>query len=111
MQKQAIVDKYSNIDGDYEATVLQGVWHAYCDSGIMTDALSVEDAERCERAGLYEENEDGERAIDSMCLDEINAAVRAADNGSDLDCVQCINAITALGVDIEEFFDDAELFG
>lgn len=105
MNEQQIIEKYSAIKGDYEETVLRGVWHAYCDSGIITDALSVEDAERCDNAGLYEENEDGESAIDSMCLYEINDAVRAFDNGSDLDCVQCVNDITALGVEVEEFFE------
>lgn len=41
----AHVKKYANIDGDYEATMLGGIWHYKCDSGIFEDALSVADRE------------------------------------------------------------------
>jgi hypothetical protein len=98
MQAQQIVDMFTAIAGDYEDNVLKGVWHAYCDSGIMTDALSVEDAARISAAKLTD-------YADENGLDDINAAVKAYDNGADLHCVQCINAITALGYDVEEFFE------
>ena len=39
----AHVKKWENIDGDYEATMLGGIWHYRCDSGIFEDALSVAD--------------------------------------------------------------------
>ena len=39
------VKKWANIDGDYEATMLGGIWHYRCDSGIFEDALSVADRE------------------------------------------------------------------
>ena len=110
MYEQQIINKYSAIEGNYEATVLQGVWHAYCDSGIMTDALSVNDIQRCISAGLCNENEDGMRVIDEMDLYEINDAVRAYDKQNDMDCVQCVNDITALGYDVEEFFDEVDIF-
>jgi hypothetical protein len=42
---QAIVDKYADVEGSYESTMLGGIVHGYCDSGILTDAYSVEDAE------------------------------------------------------------------
>ena len=41
----AHVKKWANIDGDYEATMLGGIWHYRCDSGIFEDALSVADRE------------------------------------------------------------------
>ena len=41
----AIVEKWANTDGDYEATMLGGIWHYKCDSGIFEDALSVADRE------------------------------------------------------------------
>ena len=40
-----VVDKYKFIEGNYEATMIQGVGHAYCDSGIMSDAWASEDVE------------------------------------------------------------------
>ena len=98
MQAQQIVNTFTAIKGNYEETVLQGVWHAYCDSGIMTDALSDNDALRIAKAKLND-------YADENGLDDINAAVKAHDNGDDLDCVKCINAITALGYDVEEFFE------
>ena len=41
----AHVRKWANIDGDYEPTMLGGIWHYRCDSGIFEDALSVADRE------------------------------------------------------------------
>ena len=41
----AHVKKWANIDGDYEATMLGGIWHYKCDSGIFEDALSIKDRE------------------------------------------------------------------
>jgi len=41
----AHVKKWANIEGDYEATMLGGIWHFRCDSGIFEDALSVADRE------------------------------------------------------------------
>lgn len=110
MQANEIVSVFNAIDGNYEATVLQGVWHAFCDSGIMTDAFSVNDSERINAAGLYKEDEDGMCFAYENGLEDINAAVKAFDNGDDLDCVKCVNAIIALGYDVEEFFDEYSAF-
>jgi hypothetical protein len=38
-------------------------------------------------------------------LQEISDAVNAIDNKGELDCVKCVNAIEALGYDVEEFFE------
>ena len=40
---EVIVNKWSNIEGDYSNTLLQGIAHFKCDSGIMSDAYSKED--------------------------------------------------------------------
>ena len=42
---QALVNKYAHVGGSYESTMLEGIVHGYCDSGILTDSYSVEDAE------------------------------------------------------------------
>jgi len=47
-QKEAlfkVVDKYKFITGNYSSTMIQGVGHAYCDSGIISDAWAEEDVE------------------------------------------------------------------
>jgi hypothetical protein len=41
---QTLVNKYAHVEGSYESTMLGGIVHGYCDSGILTDAYSVEDA-------------------------------------------------------------------
>ena len=41
----AIIYKYKNIAGNYSDTMIQGVGHAYCDSGILSDGWAVEDVE------------------------------------------------------------------
>jgi hypothetical protein len=40
-----IVDKYKFIEGNYSSTMIQGVGHAYCDSGITSDGWAAEDVE------------------------------------------------------------------
>lgn len=45
----AHVKKWANIEGDYEATMLGGIWHYKCDSGIFEDALSVSDRQLIEK--------------------------------------------------------------
>ena len=41
----SVVDKYKFIEGNYSSTMIQGVGHAYCDSGILSDGWAVEDVE------------------------------------------------------------------
>ena len=38
-------NKYKFIEGNYSSTMIQGVGHAYCDSGILSDGWAVEDVE------------------------------------------------------------------
>lgn len=85
----AVIAKYSAIEGDYEANVWDGVIHYYEDSGICTDAFSTQDAER---VALLDED----FVYESGLLD-INDAVKELDNGDDLDCVKCIVEAEATG--------------
>ena len=41
---QKVLNKWKNIEGDYSLTLLQGLAHYKCDSGILTDAYSTADA-------------------------------------------------------------------
>ena len=38
-----IIAKYGNVKGTHASTMLEGIVHAYCDSGITTDGLSAND--------------------------------------------------------------------
>lgn len=100
-----VIAKYSNIEGNYEANVWDGVQHYLTDSGICTDAFSVQDAERVEAAGLYEEDEDGICFAYDNGLEDISEAVKAHDGGLDLDCVLCIKEIEELGYDAAELLE------
>ena len=85
----AVIAKYSAIEGDYEANVWEGVEHYMFDSCICTDAFSVQDAERVAKL-------DEDFVYESGLLD-INDAVKALDNGDDLDCVKCMEEAEATG--------------
>jgi hypothetical protein len=87
-----VIIKYRAIPGDYENTVWDGVEHYMLDSGICTDAFSVQDAERV--YSLLDE----EFVYDNG-IDDINEAVKAKDNGLDLDCVLCLQELEQLGFD------------
>lgn len=96
MQKvDDVIAKYTAIAGDYADNVYAGVEHYMLDSGICTDALSVQDAERIAAAGLYEGGEDS--FVNNNGLDEINEAVKTADGGTDLDCIQCLQELDEAG--------------
>ena len=88
-----VINNWSDVPGNYESTMLKGIWHAFCDSGIMTDALSVDDAERASAAGIDVNGDLG--------LEEINDAVKQHDGGNDLECIQAIKQLTSAGNDIE----------
>jgi len=89
----AVINKYSKIKGDYEDTMLMGIAHGYLDSGILTDALSVDDAIAINKYV----NEDTQN---ESCLFELNDLVKQHTN-KDLQCVQVINEINAITNDVE----------
>lgn len=88
----ATIAKFTAIEGDYEANVFEGCVHYLCDSGICTDAFSVEDALRVASADIGD---------DDFGLHDYNDAVKAFDNGDDLDCVKCIAQLEALGYEFD----------
>ena len=91
---QALVNKYAHVEGSYESTMLGGIVHAYCDSGILTDAYSVQDAEL---VALYFTQE----AQDSGYLELFNNFI-AEVHGEELLCCKVIDEMCAI-------IDDAEL--
>jgi hypothetical protein len=93
---QALVNKYKDVEGDYESTMLGGIVHGYCDSGILTDAYSVEDAELV--AKYFTED-----AIDSGTIEQFNDFIVAISGGTEeLLCCKVIDEMCAI-------IDDAEL--
>lgn len=92
LQLQQIVDKYKHVEGDYEATMLQGIVHGYCDSGIITDGYSVECAERVSKYFTEEAQAEG-------YLELFNAFIKEVE-GKELLCCKVIAEIADIG-DIE----------
>jgi len=92
---QALVNKYAHVQGDYESTMLGGIVHGYCDSGILTDAYSVEDAELI--AKYFTED-----AIDSGTIEQFNDFIVAVSNGTEeLLCCKVIDEMCAIIEDAE----------
>jgi hypothetical protein len=60
-EMNVLLNTYKHIEGDYESTLIGGVWHYLCDSGILTDAFSVNDRKIVDEklAHLLEVEEDG----------------------------------------------------
>jgi hypothetical protein len=93
---QALVNKYAHVEGDYESTMLAGIVHGYCDSGILTDAYSVEDAALVAKYFTQE-------AQDSGYLDLFNNFIVEVSGGEEqLLCCKVITEMCAI-------IDDAEL--
>ena len=92
---QALVNKYAHVEGSYESTMLGGIVHGYCDSGILTDAYSVEDAELVAKYFTQE-------AQDSGYLDLFNNFIVEISGGEEeLLCCKVITEMCAI-------IDDAE---
>jgi hypothetical protein len=89
----AVINTYKKIKGDYEDTMLMGIVHGYIDSGILTDALSVDDA-------IVVNKYVDEDTQNESCLFELNDLVKQHTK-KDLQCVQAINEITAITGDVE----------
>ena len=93
---QAIVNKYAHVEGSYESTMLGGIVHGYCDSGILTDSYSVEDAELVAKYFTQE-------AQDSGYLELFNNFIVEVSGGEEeLLCCKVITEMCAI-------IDDAEL--
>ena len=93
---QAIVNKYAHVEGSYESTMLGGIVHGYCDSGILTDSYSVEDAELVAKYFTQE-------AQDSGYLELFNNFIVEVSGGEEeLLCCKVIDEMCAI-------VDDGEL--
>jgi hypothetical protein len=93
---QALVNKYAHVEGDYESTMLGGIVHGYCDSGILTDAYSVEDAELVAKYFTQE-------AIDSGYLHLFNDFIVTVSGGTEeLLCCKVIDEMCAIVDDAEQ---------
>jgi hypothetical protein len=93
---QVLVNKYAHVEGSYESTMLGGIVHGYCDSGILTDAYSVEDAELVAKYFT-------EEAINSGDLELFNNFIVEVSGGTEeLLCCKVIDEMCAI-------IDDAEL--
>jgi hypothetical protein len=90
---QALVNKYAHVEGDYESTMLGGIVHAYCDSGILTDALSAEDAERISTYFTDEGKDSGTLELFNTYLQEVE--------GNRLECCTVIDEMCAIIEDVE----------
>ena len=90
---QALVNKYAHVEGSYESTMLGGIVHAYCDSGILTDAYSVQDAEL---VAMYFTQE----AQDSGYLELFNNFI-AEVHGEELLCCKVVEEMCAIIDDVE----------
>ena len=92
---QTIVDKYAHVEGDYEDTMLGGIVHGYCDSGILTDAYSVEDAELVAKYFT-------EEARDSGYLELFNNFLVDVSGGTEeLLCCKVRDELAAITDDVE----------
>ena len=89
----AVVAKYAHIAGDYEDTMLGGIVHAFCDSGISNDAFSVKDAETIALYFTEDAQAEGYLELFNSFIKEVT--------GEDLQCVQAINELTAITGDTE----------
>jgi hypothetical protein len=86
-----VIAQYADVKGDYASTMLEGIWHGYCDSGILTDALSVKDAERLTQYFTAE-------GLAVASLEMLNTFMLEADN-EELECVQAINLLATAQTD------------
>lgn len=92
---QTLVNKYAHVEGSYESTMLGGIVHGYCDSGILTDAYSVEDAELVAKYFT-------EEAIDSGYLELFNNFIVEVSGGEEeLLCCKVIDEMCAIVEDAE----------
>jgi hypothetical protein len=92
---QALVNKYAHVEGSYESTMLGGIVHAYCDSGILTDAYSAEDAELVAKYFT-------EEAQDSGYLELFNSFIVEVSGGEEqLLCCKVIDEMCAIIEDVE----------
>ena len=95
----SILTQYSGIKGDYCRTLIKGMWHFLCDSGIKDDSFSVADTQWIDKhAAQY--------ADDNSSFYDIDTYYDIINNAEHLDCNRLLAELTELadstGVDIED---------
>jgi hypothetical protein len=93
---QALVDKYKDVEGSYESTMLGGIVHGYCDSGILTDSYSVEDAELVEKYFTEEAQNCGYLTLFNDFIKEVS------DGTEELLCCKVVEEMCAIVDDAEQ---------
>ncbi len=99
---QKILNKWKNIEGDYSLTLLQGLAHYKCDSGIQTDAYSKADVLYLNKNFKQYYDDEGYET------DAFYVALAEAKHENNLQFIMC-------GWDIQKFctkykFNDEEVF-
>lgn len=92
-QLDNVIAKYKDVVGNDYATMLEGIVDSVLDTGVQTDMLSANDAERI--ADYFTETAWLEADVHAF-----NAFFEQLD-GTQLQCVQAINNITAIEEDLE----------
>ena len=92
---QALVNKYAHGEGSYESTMLGGIVHAYCDSGILTDAYSVDDAELVAKYFTEEAQDSGYMELFNNFIVEVSGGTE------ELLCCKVIAEMCAIIDDVE----------
>jgi hypothetical protein len=92
---QALVNKYAHVEGSYESTMLGGIVHGYCDSGILTDAYSVEDAELVAKYFTEEAQNSGYLTLFNDFITEVSGGTE------ELLCCKVIEEMCAIVNDAE----------
>jgi hypothetical protein len=90
---QALVNKYAHVEGSYEETMLGGIVHAYCDSGILTDAYSADDAQLVAKYFTDEATDEGHLFAFNTFIEEVS--------GEELLCCKVIAEMCAIIDDVE----------
>ena len=89
----SVIKNYSDLVGNDYDTMLEGIVDSVLDTGINTDMLSVNDAEMINEYFT-------EAAWIEGDIYAFNAFFKELD-GTELECIQAINAIEAAGEDLE----------
>ena len=90
----AIYNKYKNVEGDYSSTMLDGIVHGNCDSGILTDGLSLADGALLCKYNLRElANDEGLYAVNDIII---------AKTKKQLLCCKVTDLLAQINSDVED---------
>jgi len=98
-QLNNILRQYRGIEGDYCSTLIKGMWHFLCDSGIKDDSFSVADTQWIDKhAAQY--------ADDDSSFYDLDTYYDIVCSAEHLDCNRLLAELTELadstGIHIED---------